>query len=398
MNKLKQRLFYENSYCTIEHFISDNSEKINVLSVSKKKNELVITDRNQYKTPEEVLTSFKTQKHSYLVINNQQVLSKKVNIVDEDERLVVRNTFPNIVLDDFYYEMYSNKESTFIAICRKNYVDELIKKYQKLKISIIGFSLGNLLVQQLLPFYERSLYTSNAYVTINNKQIEEINKIEVQEETYSINDLNIANNEVLGLAGVLSVFFDKSIFQKGLEEQNSRLLKDFTSKKLFDISLKAGLGFLFVILLINFVLFSSYNSKVNELNEHVVLNKTQKEFLLRLKKEIAQKEKVVKSLETASLSNVSRYLDIIAQEIPNTILLKELKYQPIKSQVKKDKPILADEKNILVKGITKSNEDFLTLVSNLKKNDWIENITIIKYGKEKTANSLFELLIHIADE
>ncbi|WP_272149606.1 hypothetical protein [Tenacibaculum aiptasiae] len=398
MNKLKQRLFYKNSYCTIEHFISDNSEKINVLNVSKKKNELVITNRNQYKTPKEVLTSFKTQKHSYLIINNQQVLSKKVNIFDEDERLVLRNTFPNIVLDDFYYEMYSNNESTFVAICRKNYVDELIKKYQKLKISIIGFSLGNLSVQQLLPFYERSLYTSNAYVTINNKRVEEISKLEVQEETYSINDLSIANNEVLGLAGVLSVFFNKSIFQKGLEEQNSRLLKDFTSKKLFDISLKAGLGFLFVVLLINFVLFSSYNSKVNELNEHVVLNKTQKEFLLRLKKEIAQKEKVVKSLETASLSNVSRYLDIIAQEIPNTILLKELKYQPIKSQVKKDKPILADEKNILVKGITKSNEDFLRLVSNLKKNDWVENITIIKYGKEKTANSLFELLIHIADE
>ncbi|MCF2875144.1 MULTISPECIES: hypothetical protein [unclassified Tenacibaculum] len=398
MNKLKQRLFYKNSYCTIEHFISDNSEKINVLNVSKKKNELVITDRNQYKTPEEVLTSFKTQKHSYLVINNQQVLSKKVNIVDEDERLVVRNTFPNIVLGDFYYEMYSNKESTFIAICRKNYVDELIKKYQKLKISIVGFSLGNLSVQQLLPFYERSLYTSNAYVAINNKRVEEISKLEVKEETYSINDLSIANNEVLGLAGVLSVFFDKSIFQKGLEEQNSRLLKSFTSKKLFDISLKVGLGFLFIVLLINFLLFSSYNSKVNELNEYVVLNKTQKEFLLRLKKEIAQKEKVVKSLETASLSNVSRYLDIIAKEIPNTILLKELKYQPIKSQVKKDKPILADEKNILIKGITKSNEDFLRLVSSLKKNDWVENITIIKYGKEKTANSLFELLIHIGDE
>lgn len=398
MNKVKQRLFYENSYSTIEHAIYNNSEEINVLHVAKKKNELVIVARDNYKTPDEVLTSFKTEKHSYLVLNNQQVLSKKIDIVDEDEKLILRNTFPNIVLNDFYYEIYTNNKSTFIAICRKNYVEELIEKYKALKISIIGFSLGNLSVQQLLPFFKEDIYTSNAFISINNDEIKAIEKTTIQSENYVVNDLTITNSEVLGLSGILSVFFSKSIFQKGLEERNSSLLKDFRSKQLFSIGLKVGLGTLFVILLINFILFSNYNSKVNDLKAHVALNKTQKEFLLSLKKEISQKEKVVTSLETASQSNVSRYLDIIAQEIPNTILLKELKYQPLKSQIKKEKPVLADEKNILVKGITKSNEDFLKFVAGLKKNSWVENITIVKYGKEKTANSLFELLIHISNE
>ncbi|WP_299158455.1 PilN domain-containing protein [uncultured Tenacibaculum sp.] len=398
MNKIQQRLFYENSYSAIEHSFVENSEEINVLHVSKKKNELVITDRSQCKTPNEVLTSFKGQKHSYLIINNQQVLSKKVDNIEEDEKLILRNTFPNIVVTDFYYEMYTSNESTFIAICRRSYVDELIEKYKELKISIIGFSLGNLSIKELAPFLKENVHTSNALISVGVNQINAIEKTNVISEIYVINDLNIANNEVLTLAGILSIFFSKSVYQKGLEEKNSSLLKDFKSKQLFGISLKAGLGLLFVVLLINFVLFSTYSSKTNALKEHVALNKTQKEFLLSLKKEIVQKEKIVSSLETASLSNVSRYIDIIAETIPNTILLKEIKYQPLKSQIKKDKPIFVNEKNILVKGIAKSNEDFLKLVANLKKNDWVNNITIVKYGKEKTTNSSFELLIHISNE
>ncbi|MCD8406202.1 hypothetical protein [Tenacibaculum finnmarkense] len=397
MNKIKQWLFYENKYAAIEHTVRDSVALINILGVSKKKKELIITNRNQYTSIEDIIANTH-QKHSFLIVNNQQVLYKKIDIVNDNKLHILRNTFPNIVLDDFYYEIYATEKATFVVICRKKYIDTLIEKYTKIGISIIGFSLGNLSIQQLLPFLAQDVYTSNALVKIEKNNIDEIKKNNTQLEEYTVNDLKITNDETLTLGGVLNIFFNRSVFQKGLEEKNTSLLNDFISKKTIIIGLKTGLASLFLILLINFLLFSNYHSKTNELKTYIQLNSTQKQELLALKKETNQKEKIVSSLETASQSNASKYLDKIAQLIPNTILLNEVKYQPIKTQIKKKKPIFIIENTIVIKGISKNHDEFLKLVSNMKKNYWIRKITIITYGKKKTTNSSFELLIHTIDE
>ncbi len=92
----------------------------------------------------------------------------------------------------------------FVSICRKKYVDEIIKQYKKEEIYVIDFSLGNLVVTQLLSYIKESkLQNSNTTLLIENKEIKEIIKIDAEiQKVYNINDLEVNNNSVLGLGGI----------------------------------------------------------------------------------------------------------------------------------------------------------------------------------------------------
>ncbi|SEE07163.1 hypothetical protein SAMN04487765_1295 [Tenacibaculum sp. MAR_2010_89] len=396
---LKKWLLYGTSFCAIEHSTDkNNTDFYTGLQLSKKKKELNVTNRHQYNSINEVISFVKANKHAFLIINNQHVLSKKITVVNDSQKKLIQVAFPNIVISDFYYEIYSNDTESFISICRKEHIDYVIDLYSKNGISIVDFSLGNLALQNILPFIGNDNFnTSNAKITVENNKITIIEKEFVEDQTYIVNDLEVSNHELLPLGGVLSYYFDQNIEQIGLTQKTEELKKTYQQKKLFDLGLKFGFGFLFTILLINFLVFSHYTTKADQLTIDVQLNEQTKNRLISLQEKVAQKEKVVKNLQSVSQSKVSRHIDEIAQLIPNTILLTNIYYQPIKSRVKKGKTILVTKNQITVKGVSKKNEDSTHLISLLESKKWVDKVTIMSYGKQKN-NMEFELLIHINNE
>ncbi|CAM1356415.1 hypothetical protein [Tenacibaculum halocynthiae] len=396
---LKKWLLYGTSFCAIEHSTDkNNTDFYTGLQLSKKKKELTVTNRHQYNSIDEVIPFVKANKHAFLIINNQHVLSKKITVINDNQKKLIQVAFPNIVISDFYYEIYSNDTESFISICRKEHIDYVIDLYSKNSISIVDFSLGNLALQNILPFIGNDNFnTSNAEITIKNNKIAVVEKKFIEDHTYIVNDLEVSNHELLPLGGVLSYYFDQNMEQIGLTQKTEGLKKTYQQKKLFDLGLKFGLGFLFTILLINFLVYSHYTTKADQLTIDVQLNEQTKNRLISLQEKVAQKEKVVKNLQSVSQSKVSRHIDEIAQLIPNTILLTNIYYQPIKSRVKKGKTILVTKNQIIVKGVSKKNEDSTHLISLLESKKWVDKVTIMSYGKQKK-NMEFELLIHINNE
>ena len=106
------------------------------------------------------------------------------------------------------------------------------------------------------------------------------------------------------------------------------------------MGLKAGIVFLFLVLLLNFLLFNYYHTQNNELVAEVQLNESYKSQLVKLQTQIDQKEKVIANLNSVFQSKVSLYLDELVMLIPSSITLTDIKHQPLTARIKKGKQIV----------------------------------------------------------
>lgn len=391
---IRQLLKYGKRYTGIEH-----SEKgsFTFLQLVQKKKELQVLAKGTVNSQDQVIEKLKGQKHVFLILNNEQVLSKKNSFLHDDKKIIVRNAFPNINIGDFYYEVFTNELYSFVTIARKENIDIIITNYQKKGISVIGFSLGNLALKNLITFQENGhLSTSNAIVKFNEETVLDIEKTkqEKQTQSYIINDLEVTNQEVLSLSGIISYYSQNtsSTIQNQLQEK-------YIQKRFFDVGLKAGLGFLLIVLLFNFFIFSNYRDKVGGLTGELQMSETYKNQLNKLQKLVNQKKQLVKSVHSASNISLSKYFNEIGRSLPETNLLTQLYYQPQEGIQKKDKAISFQEKKIIVKGISKNDDAFSNWISQLEKKSWIKEVSIITYGKGKKTSrtSSFELIISTND-
>ncbi len=387
---LWQKLTYGKKYAAIEH--AENNV-FQLLQLRKQKKEFVVSKRRQEKDFQELIVSLKKQSHVFVIFNNEQILTKKITEIDLEEKALLRLAFPTIKISDFYYETYKTNGNTFVAIARKKYIDAILLQYQKKGIWVIDFSLGNLVVKNLQEIVaEKKLQTSNASIYFEAKTIHEIKKETISKKTFIINELPVSNSEILPLAGIIA-YYTKNTSSLIYQE----LKENYTQKRIFEMGLKSALGFLLVLLLVNFLIFSSYRNQVNGLSGVAEMFEESKIKLEHLQKKVNQKKQLVASFQTASKSKRSQYLNELGNTTPTTILLSQMNFQPVKGAQRTGKKLVFDEKKILLKGACKKDEDFSAWIALLEKQDWVKSISINGYGKGKKRGSLsnFEFEITI---
>lgn len=387
---ISQRLTYGSSFCAVEHA---NDKKFHFLQLKRKKNELILSREESFNRFFELISLIGKPKHLYLVVNNEQVLSKKIDFVHASKERVVKAAFPNIQLQDFYFEVYSNDQVSLVAICRKEEVKKIIANYQEKGISVINFSLGNLQIQSLLPFVlEKEFRTSNAIVKVGENKIEGIEKKEVPCKKYDINGLEIDSNHLLSLAGIIDYYSGK---KKTDNQYQKSLQTEYQQKRFFALGLRFALGFLFLSLLINFLMFSNYRNKTSDLNTELAINESYKKQMVSLKDVVDRKKKLVESINSVSTSKVIWYVDEISKTVPTTLSLDEITYQPLIRPAREGKKVIVDNAVVFIKGISKSDSDFTKWISKLENLDWIYKVSQLNYGSKKTRKTTFDFIIEM---
>lgn len=387
-----KQITYGKKYACIEH---TNNKTFHILQLVKKKSEFVVSKKETATSINSVFPILKGQKHLFLIVNDEQVLSKKVPINTIDTVTVIRTAYPNILINDFYYEIYSVKSESFISIIRKEVIDNLIEEYKKEGISVIDFSLGNIVVKNLQNFISnKTIFSSNSRIHFGENTLIGIEKATTEKKSYTINNLKILNTYVLSLSGIIAYYTNN------LSNKRSQELREYyLQKRYFNIVLKTCLTILSVILMVNFFFFNNYRAKVVSLTGELQLTETYKIQLNRVKEEVQQKKQLLRSVNLASNSKLSKYIDDLGFSVPNTILLSQIEYQPKLGIQKNSKKIVFNKNIIVLTGDSKSHEKFSKWVSFLEKIDWIKNVSIKEYGKGKKINEIanFELIITIDD-
>ncbi len=389
-----RRLKYGSVFSAVE--LSDESA-FHFLSLKKTKTELDIEKKKTFVRFSNLLEGIKGCKHLFLVLNNKQVITKKIENAGTSEENAVKTAFPNIPISDFYFEVLGFETFSLVSICRKEVVDDLIRQFSEKGISVIDFSLGNTQFKNVLPFLDNTdLQTSNSVFQIKEDKV--INWIKRSDavNSYDINGLQIDSPFFLAFAGILSYYGGSASYSP--ESIQGKLRAEFHQKRVFQLGLQFGLGLLLISLLINVMLFSSYSKKVNNLKEELIVSSTYNKQIKYLDKLVTEKRKLVEGIDAASNSKVLWYFDRIANSVPNTILLDNIGYQPILGSVRKEKQVVTIEDQITISGFTKDETDFTHWTSEIEKLDWVSKVSIKDIEGENSAFTKFEFVIQLNNE
>ena len=386
-----QKLTYGSVFNAVEFA---NQEHFHLLSLKKKKQELDIVKEETFSNVDSLFTSLKGIKHLFLILTHEQVLTKQVHFTHIARESVVKTAFPNISINDFYYEVLDNGMFSLVSICRKEVVDKLIVQFREKGISVVQFSLGDTCFQKLLPFLnDFQFHTSSGVFDVENHKVRSWSKSQGVHKTYHVNGLTVPSNQLLPLAGIISYCNGVQISEE--DETQKSLVKEYQQRRIFQVGLRVGLGSILVLLLINFFVFSSYRSRAATLEDELTLNEVYKKQLVSMTDLVSRKKMLVESMNSVSNSKVIWYVDQIAQSVPKTILLNQIQFQPVVRSIKKDKSIVFQTHQILVEGISKDDTDFTHWTDELGRLDWIEKVAIKSLEGESTRYTHFDFIIQI---
>lgn len=399
-DKLISYLTFGNRFYSVEQTQLDGNAVYYGTELKKSKNQVDVEDNFEFHNLKEIAEQIPKSKAVFLVINNEFIITKKIENEDTETLKLVHQAFPNIKIDDFYYEVLKQNTIHFVSICRKVYLDQLLNDYQSNNISVVDFSLGNLMLSSLANLIsEEGINTNNATIT---KKDNEIHSIQITEDltnsSYTFNDTKVTSKNLLSFSSALSLITRTKQTVSAFSHKEQNLLSHFKEKRFFTQFTKIGLSILFITLLINFFLFSNYYDKANSLRETSQVLETSKTRIINLSNKVKKSQKLVEDVLKTNSSRSSFYADALINNIPESIILTQLNYQPLLKKIKADKPIDNDTNIIIVSGTSSERILVSEWISTLETMNWIQYIEILSFDDTQKSSSLFSFKIHIQDE
>ncbi|MEP0262330.1 hypothetical protein [Dokdonia sp.] len=402
LDSLTRNIIYGTTYCALEHRGTDRDMSIAVLIAKKRKGELLLEERAVVSTVEDIKEHYDTLRYAHLIINNDLVLQKTVQITQKvPDTVIVNGAFPNIELDAFYYEIIRTEVTAYVYICRKAYIDGLIKTYEDQKLFITAWSLGSTALVSLFSLLEdvSEIQTVKTTLSLEKGKLTGIFPTierEYQTRYYDVEGLKVEGDYVNALGAIVRIIggTDDDLVTTNFNEREGEQQSHFKQHRIFAIGVPLTIGALLLIFLVNFLFYNHYYTEVTSLQEVGETNVLQKQLLIKKDSIVNQKQKLFEDVIESASSSSSYFLDEIIQEMPHTILLDGLQYHPLVKKIRKNKPVIVQENTIIITGTTTVNNDLSVWISTLEGLEFTESVSIKNLEKEGR-NTTFgiELLI-----
>ncbi len=390
---------FAKSLLAIEHSQKEDATVIYGIALAQKKGELDIIQTFTGEHVDEISEYIKTAAQANLVITDEYILSKEVTNVGADAEILAE-AFPNLNLNDFYYQILRTANRSFIAVCRKQHVETLIETYQKAAITITSVCLGGLKMAALSSFADADKrYSHNTEVSYKDGEVITIGiHNATSKEHYDIEGLTFTSSYTLPLAVVLDAVLGTETITGNIDSRNSELHQHYRESRFFKNTLQFGIGFLLLALLVNFFVFNTKYKKWQGLQEELQVYTAQQEQIKSKQSDVNTKEALVQSILTTGFSKSSYSIDQMIQALPNTVLLTTYTYQPLEKPIRKGKAIDFKTGVIAITGKSTDKKQFTNWLRAMERLSFVETVTITQYGLDKKNTSDFELTIGITSD
>ncbi|MHA7057061.1 hypothetical protein ACWGOQ_0007570 [Aquimarina sp. M1] len=392
----KYKLLKKKSFA-FEHSEQENNLVILGIEVQQNNDELDIIQDFVVDDIGNISEYCKSSIRANLVITDSKILSKEVHTTGTDQEILA-DAYPNVDLDDFYYQILKTDTKSFVALCRKQYIHSLVDAYKKVNILITKIDLGNLTTSSLLSYLSNTeLITYTAVIKNDQEKILSIQPHQDVKEDYKIGTTTISSTHTLPFSCILDTISGQSAISGNTEEKNIELFNVYKESLFFKNTLQYGISFLLISLLINFFVFNSSYKTWQGLQEEEQIYAIQKEHIKKRKSTVHTKEAIVTSILTTGFSKSSYYIDQIIQSLPSTVILKSFSYQPIGKTIRDDKPIMIKKNTLLITGNSSDKAAFTAWVDTIEDVSFVQTTTI-NYGWDQKNTSAFELAILLIND
>lgn len=323
-----------------------------------------------------------------LAITGKGIISKKTTLSEnEDESSLLHKVLPNANPEDFYLQKTGlENNAAIISVLRKSIADELISQFRKAGYFVVNVSFGPSSLAAILPWIN---FSGGNSVNINGHTLHldngELSNYSFEKKN-EINEVDIGGERMdercaIAFASASGYFVSKG--ETVFIPEITGLQQEFKHKRVFHLAGWTALVIFFSSLLLNFLLFSHYNSRAQELNAKVFKSRDELSGIASLQGELQQKQKFLDRMGLLESSRTSYYADRIASDLPKQIQLSEMFICPVEKNTnagKKELNFIPDA--IQIEGKCRKSAELNDWVKLLKEKDWIKSVTVLNYTQE----------------
>lgn len=372
-------------------FLRNNQVVFNLVRAKKNNDAFeILEDILEIDSTENLNEKIKGNEPTILTISGNGVLHRKMEFTGQESLIEAFNRlFPHSNFKEFYIQIWQAQDNKvgYLSIIRKDQIDILLEKLQKIKVTKLF--LGPFALNRLLPMMDgiqsgfHDLSVDHYRLKLNDHSIDSIawTEDEVPNVQLGIRGEIFKTSTLIPYASVIDYFIPANNFRSLEIEQIAENQKEYRYELKFKRTGTAiAVGFL-IILLINFIQFSSYFSKNNQLRQEVSMNSDLITKLDSLSAELDLRKKVLNNFNIKGASKVTYYADQIAASVPISVTLDELYIFPIKKGNHDTDDILFENRKVLISGYSQASIDLNNWIKTLQTNKWVSRVSILTYNQ-----------------
>lgn len=384
------------------NILADGTFLIRALELSLQKKLIHVEQKKEYTLTLSQIASVKAKGPVAIILTGKGVLIKKTTKLESITEQSLRHLFPGFKPAEFYVQHFSSGENSFVAFVRREIADPVLAAFRKHGAEILLFSLGPFVVEQVIPLlnnYNGDLKFDGHQVVLNEQKdwldynyaagtgAEFEMKIDIE---------SIPQNFLLAYAAAFQLILNDRLELISVDaEEIKQDLAQLLAKLKFKKNGALVLGGIFFLLMINFLLFSFYNSANQRLAGKAGQRSNQSQDRQKLETDVKEKEAQVKLLGWNHGLNYAYLCDQIGQTVPAAITLSELNINAVK-----DKYTAAVKRNgsetgsLRITGQSASVYVINDWIYALKQKSWVKTVQLEKYGTDDQKGiQVFTLLL-----
>ena len=330
-----------------------------------------------------------------LNLSGKGVLQKQIEKTDEITQHNFGSILPNAQIDDFYVQHFISGESSFVSVIRKSEADRWIGQLRTQGLVPVMLSLGPFPVVQVLPqlnIYDQDIIF-NGYAIQRNEQGEWLSfRYDASASSpfpLKVDSESLDEKLLIPYAAAFQVVLEGKLepVKADVPSVDSAFINLTADKKL-----KARgaliLGILFVLLLVNFMVFSWLNRDNARLTEQVSRSAQSTEDIRHTDEQVRQKESLLNLLGWEGTVNKSVLLDQVAAILPPEVSWTEAAVDPIDIAAgRAQKTIAFFNRRIRITGSSEKIIPVNEWIARVKTKPWVKSIRLDSYTFNNELNT-----------
>ena len=383
---------------------SDNSTTIQACKIRTSKNSLdferKVFDINSF---EELSKIFPSKDFLSVNIYGKGILQKQIEKIEEITQANFETILPNAVFEDFYFQNFISGNFSYISVIRKKEAEKYLSALRNLGFSPIMLSIGPFPVQTVLPqlnvYSERLVF--DGHIIQRNKENEWLSyNYDLTEKTlFPLKMENEAIDEKLLISYAVAFQAVFASYSDSIEAHVPYIeaqLKNVISKKRTQLIAIISLILFFLILLVNFFVFSSLQSSNKMMSGQLGDISDENSDTKNIEKIIETKENNLKILGWDDDLNKAYFIEQLAKNLPEDVSWSSIEINPIDlDQSRNTRNIKLLDRTISISGFSEKIVPVNLWILTIKDKNWVKSVQLHDYVIDQEINKgRFTLLIN----
>jgi Tfp pilus assembly protein PilN len=361
---------------------------INACSVHIQSNQLnfeqKISDIDKF---DELTKYFPLKSVIALNLSGKGVLIKKIAKTAEINSNNFSKILPNGNLEDYYLQNFISGDHSFISVIRKAEADKWTGRLKELGFIPLMLSLGPFPVQNIIP--QLNVYGNEIIFAGNIIDRDEqsqwtgyrFDESAAQPFVLKVESEIIDEKLVIPYAAAFQLVLASklAVIQAWAPSLETEFQKRLTTNQL-KVKSFIVLAVLFILLLVNFILFSSLDTANAQLANQVSRSAQSTNDIQGITDKIKEKEGLLQSLGWEGGINKSAMIDQIAAMLPPEVTWKEVAIDPIDLPATRVQKLLVFyNRRIRITGNSQNIAPVNEWMARVKTKSWIKNLQLESY-------------------